>query len=113
MAEYLPLHPPSSVSSGGLADSDDIGESSRSLPVLSPPFTLHHEDGLIIALGAVIFGLLYARVYDVHSPPPPDICVGRECWKDTLLAAGWAGLFATILLFGIWHWNWRKRGWVV
>jgi len=113
MAEYSPSHQPSSVSSGGLADSDDIGESSRSLLVLSPPFTFPHKNGLIVALGAVIFGLLYAKVYDGHSPAPPDICVGRDCWKDTILAAGWAGLFATILLFGIWRWNWQRRGWVV
>ena len=68
---------------------------------------------LIIALGAIIFGLLYARVYDVHSPPPPATCHGRECWQDTILAAAWAGLLATILLGSIWWWSWRKRGWTV
>ena len=67
---------------------------------------------LMIALGAVIFGLLYARVYDVHSPPPPAICEGRECWQDTIVAAGWAGFVATMLL-GLTWWSWRKRGWTV
>ena len=68
---------------------------------------------LIIAIGAIIFGVLYARVYDVHSPPPPATCQGRECWQDTILAAAWAGLLATILLGSIWWWSWRKRGWMV
>lgn len=68
---------------------------------------------LIIAIGAIIFGLLYARVYDVHSPPPPATCQGRECWQDTILAGAWAGVLATVLLGSIWRWSWQKRGWVV
>ena len=68
---------------------------------------------LIIALGAIIFGLLYARGYDAHSPPPPETCHGRECWQDTILAAAWAGVVATALLGSIWWWSWRKRGWTV
>ena len=67
---------------------------------------------LMIALGAVIFGLLYARIYDVHSPAPPGICAGRECWKTTALSAGWACLFATLLLLFVWH-KWQRRGWMV
>lgn len=67
----------------------------------------------VLALGAVIFGLFYARVYDLHSPPPPAICEGRECWRDAFLAAAWTGLIATVLLGCIWWMGWRKRGWIV
>jgi len=67
----------------------------------------------MIALGAIIFGLLYAKVYDLHSPLPPAICEGRECWKATILAAAWSGLGAIALLWFIWRHSWNKRGWVV
>ena len=56
---------------------------------------------LSLALGAIIFGLLYAHIYDIHSPAAPEICQGRECWSTAILTAGWAGLGATGLLFGV------------
>lgn len=79
------------------------------LPLLR--FVLHYL--LIVALGAIIFGLLYARDYDLHSPAPPAVCLGRECWKSTILSAAWSGLIAITLLWYIWRRNWERRGWLV
>ena len=67
---------------------------------------------LIIALGAIIFGLLYAYVYDLHSPSPPAVCNGRKCWQLTLVSAGWGGLIAMVIFLLVWQ-NWRKREWII
>lgn len=54
------------------------------------------------ALGAVVYGLIYAGVYD-HAAGADGLCRGVHCYQATFLSSGTSVLLAVMVWIFLWH----------
>jgi MFS family permease len=61
------------------------------------------------AIGSLVYGMLFASVYDRHRLPNQGQCIGNKCYELTFLITGAGILISCIAVFNLWHHVWKKN----
>ncbi|KAK9448846.1 major facilitator superfamily domain-containing protein [Limtongia smithiae] len=61
------------------------------------------------AIGAIVYELLYAAIYDAHSADA-RLCLGLECYRATFLVTGMSCIVAFLAWLCVWRISWNLRG---
>ena len=59
----------------------------------------------LVAAGATLYGILFAKVYDDHHGDD-GTCLGLKCYANTFWVMASSVLVAVLL----WVWTWRGKG---
>jgi hypothetical protein len=59
------------------------------------------------AVGSVVYGVLFASVYDRAKSGPA--CISRSCYEDTFLITGTSIIVASFVVFSLWQCSWKRN----
>lgn len=59
------------------------------------------------AVGSVVYGLIFASVYD-HAKSG-NACFGRACYEGTFIITGTSLVIAAFVVFSLWQYSWKRN----
>jgi MFS family permease len=59
------------------------------------------------AMGSVIYGVIFASVYESASSDMS--CLGPKCYEATFLITGTGIIISSFLVFGLWQYSWKRN----